>query len=256
MVKRPRPVLIEDILSNLPTEILKTIADFCIEAIKEASAFSAVSTKFHNVSSIVLNMDGNSPVWENEFRMRDPDLYESYMEDTSDRRSTWRRRLEMLVELNNLIAQEWVDFSIDIPRIHPAAPSPLICNTVLRKDPKYGFQVNLGTTYERAAVIWSVSGTKDRSKSSAMKFTRQHKNLPVIREMPTTTREMELPSKDLLVLLSLNGILVSSHQNVDDLMKTVRSAGELSRWRYLCFADSNPGEVLAHGIPNECLLGS
>lgn len=240
------PKTSSNLFDCLPNDILSLVVEISLGSIQDVRVIGSVSRDFHlAVTSVTRN--ANAPLWENEFRNIDPVLYQSYV-TSKDQRSSWQKRLEKLLQLRTEGLVDVSSHACPLDANKDRSTSQM-CDVILHNHPDHGFLVNVGGT-RTSVVIYGVRlSPTPGNVSSSVKFVH-HFNTPSFAAGAMVPLG---PSSDnLLVLHSLDGMPVSAHRDFDEVVSTIKSSGELCRWRFLHYSKANPQSLMTDGLPSEC----
>jgi hypothetical protein len=258
-------------LRRLPAAVLESvILTLALSGVDDLRAFGAVSRAARTLA-VRVGADANHPLWQSEFRARDPVLWRA-VAGAGDARTPWRARVARLAGLRRAAALD------PGPRHDPAGgPTPTLVDVVLYNHPKHGFLVNVGEV-RRSVVLYGLrrpppglpaacaaaahmsdepshggegagddewvtaspgrcGGGGSRAPASSAEALLRAFALPVF--------EAGAPAPpgpaaaNLLVLHSLDGRAVADFADFDELVGGLRRAGELCRWRLLFYPRAN-----------------
>ena len=234
-------------IMDLSEDIFSLVADFCLGGIQDVRTVSSVSREVRLAVTSVAR-DGNAPLWENEFRNRDPILHQCYVTSKDDR-STWQTRLVKLLQLRTESFLDKKTFECRADQANPFAPT--MCDVILHNHPDQGFLVNVGGTRSSVVIYGVRQSPTPGTLSSSVKFA-EHFNIPTF--AAGAAAPIGPSSDNLLVLHSLDGVPVSAHRDFDQVISTIKHSDELCRWRFLFYPKVNLPSALMSRLPSECVF--
>ena len=271
--------------SALSDDLLYICANFVISSLVELSIFGSVSRGILT-SLRALSADRNAPVWEVIFQNLDPILHGDIKQHNIDtpgnipKRSWYARLLDLRRLLQGDAAAE------ASPRIlcsgcggMPLTSSATlgkreveVVDVVLYNHPTQGFMINLGEVQRSACVYglriargdlpppsWQTvdiaSIRMSLSKSSQTCFSANSTETKLSKFLlpkyvPGAPAPLSLTTSNVLLLVSLNGKVMSEFSNFDEVVHDIKIASEFCRWRFLFYPSSE-----IYRAPSECTFG-
>lgn len=215
-------------MENLPDELLDLILDFFVSEKAELKCASLLNIRLQRVSenSVVATM-----IYERDFKHNNDVLYRCIL-NARDERSTWEDRVKLYRKLKFSGSKD------PMPRMSiatitcpegledlPTTNMPQFHDIILYSDPS--FHLNIGSIYS----IMFVTGIRLDDYPSYNELRLKGFKLSTFRigDHPPTPESL----RSALIVVSVDGIPMSSFNSFDEFSSHVRRRKEFSRWRFM-----------------------